>query len=70
MFAKDPYKYKSPKTGKKHKKDQKFFETELHIPREDAIVLAKLMKRAKLIDGYRIGPMRLGVGTLVGLVPA
>lgn len=66
---KDPYKYTS-KTGRKNKKDQKYFEAELHIPREDALVLAKLMKRAKLIDGFQIGPMRLGVGTLIGFVPA
>jgi len=69
-FVKDPYKYISPKTGRKHKKDQRYFEAELHIPREDALVLAKLMKRAKLIDGFQIGPMRLGVGTLIGFVPA
>ena len=51
------------------KKDEAYFR-KLGIPKEDAKVLVKVMKRARMIDGKQVGPMRVGVGFFVDLVPA
>ena len=71
----DPLKYadyKHMKNGKPtlRKKDQHYLETVLKIPENDAKVLAKVIQRARAIDGTKIGPMRLGVSTIVGFFPA
>ena len=73
--VKDSYKYydyERMRHGKptKRKKDMKYFENVLGIPHEDAKVLHTVMNRARWIDGKKFGPVRIGVSTAIGFIPA
>lgn len=51
------------------KKDEKYFHYELGIPKHDAQVLAKVMKRARRLDGFKVGGLRIGVSSAIELIP-
>ena len=73
MAVQYPYKWvpkdKYGKPMKKRNKDVNFFMKELHIPEHDAKILAKVMNRARKMDGRSIGPMRFGRTALIQLIP-
>ena len=72
MIIQDTYKWiHINERGKKTllNKDEKYFQHELGIPKHDAQVLAKVMKRARRLDGFKVGGIRIGLSTAIELIP-